>query len=64
MALLLKKYTLVHLVVLKACFENEPLLQAKVVFRNLSEVLCSVVFIGQEKQSFLAASVSEPLVQN
>lgn len=38
--------------ILKACFENETSLQAKVVVRIRSKVLYLVVFIGQEKRKF------------
>lgn len=53
-----KKYTLSHLMIVKACFENQSSLQAKIAFRDLSEVLCSAVFIGQEEQKFFLVLAS------
>jgi len=50
--------------IVKACFENESSLQAKIAFRDLSEVLCSAVFIGQEEQIFLGTGVSGPPIRN
>lgn len=50
--------------IVKACLEHEPSLQAKVAFRSLWEVLCSAVFIGLEEQIFLGTGVSEPPIQN
>lgn len=44
--------------IVKACFENESSLQAKIAFRDLSEVLCSAVFIGQEEQKFFLVLAS------